>query len=343
MSSSAETAGDPGFTTTAVAASRARSPQRARRSGARAAGLAPLSAFALPLREPSPVAIAPSTSCPLAASSSITTLAVTAAGNGAGSTPPLSASSARVSSINRRTMPVAPTSRVAAALDLADAEEGAQADEIEKAKLAEVDDGRWGLLTRGCELGLQQDHGVQVELADQPQADAAGLGLAARHDQWRRVLVGSQPRTPIADERERRGASFATPTGVRAAEIGQESLGPIQQNYTRRFARSVSERRPLRCSIGRSVTRGGRATNNGAAPPRSHLFRRFRRISRKSTVNETVIGRPFPFEQKEHDAAFQEASRDRDRAGDSRRRRRPSRRQDERQDGCGQGGRARPS
>ena len=70
-------------------------------------------------------------------------LVLGSAGNGACAGSPASLSSACARSIRRRTIPVAPTSRVLSGhAASAPAQERAQADEVEEAQLAEVDDTR---------------------------------------------------------------------------------------------------------------------------------------------------------------------------------------------------------
>ena len=79
------------------------------------------------------------------------------------------------------------------AVGLPEPQQRPQADEIEEAKLAEVDDCRGSMLARARELGLQQRDRVQIELADQAQPDPAGLSLAAHHHERRGMLVCSHP------------------------------------------------------------------------------------------------------------------------------------------------------
>ena len=100
------------------------------------------------------------------------------------------------------------------------AQERTQADEVEEAQLAQVDDARRRLLSRARELGLEQLDRVHVQLTNQPEPDPAGIGFAADYHKWRSLLVCSHP------DSVRVIAHWAqTPTGVRAAGRSVGELG----------------------------------------------------------------------------------------------------------------------
>src|SRR4051812_33685497 len=81
---------------------------------------------------------------------------------------------------------------------LGPAQQRAQADEVEEAQLAEVDDARRRLLARARDLGFEQFDRVQIQLTDQPEPYPAGLGFAADYHEWRSSLVSSHTRLPFA-------------------------------------------------------------------------------------------------------------------------------------------------
>ena len=148
------------------------------------------------------------------------------------------------------------------------AQERAQADEIEEAKLAEVDDRRWRVLARPPRA---------LPRAIRRYSSRARQSAVARHDRTRPHCATTKgaacwcaliPDSDRVDTRETRRASRDADRGQGGRGIGQESLGSSRRNYTRAFPRVDS------------------LNLVGVESPAwaHHLFRRFRRISRDLTL-----------------------------------------------------------